>query len=307
MADMRQIVDPPSFTPIPFGLLTTVEFPNTPDVHWQNGITYQPVCGVAVTGLGELTYDECLAVTGSGGNPPPPQAFFNSVSVGPRGATSFVAMVEFDCSAVGNEQAQLTATKALSMAEPWQVERAFWTGVASGQSIVFPHLAANAQVLDSDGILLQDPATIVSGAGETFPLNIEQALGELEQAIANCYDGVGVIHVPELLLPTMDAWGVIKQVGPVMKTANGNKIAVGAGYDGSSPTGAPRGPNACWMYGTGNVFGYRSDIRVRAPQGAQSFDKATNTMKLIAERTYVLGWDCCHFAVQTNVGVPKGT
>jgi hypothetical protein len=219
-------------------------------------------------------------------------------------------MVEFDCAPVGNEQAQSIATKALNMAEPWQVERAFWSGIAGDQHIVYPHLAANEELFDpnDETILLQTAATIVTGSSEDDALNIEQALGELEQALADCYGGVGVIHVPELLLPTMDAWGVIKQVGPVMKTANGNKIAVGGGYPGTSPAGSSRNaPSTCWMYITGNVFGYRSDIRVRAPQGAEAFDKSSNTMKMIAERTYVLGWDCCHFAVQANVGVPKGT
>jgi hypothetical protein len=304
MTGQRQIVDAPSYSPTPFGLMTTVEWVTSSDPHWQNGITYSPMCGAG--SLGATTFDECIAVTGTG-DAPPPQAFANTVTHTPRGATSFVAMTEFDCAPIGNDQAQKIATDALAMAEPWQVERAFWTGVASGQSVVFPHLAANAQTLDATGILLQSAATTVTGVGETAPHNIDLALGLLEEALGNCYGGIGVIHVPELLLPTMDAWGVIKKVGAVMYTTNGNKIAVGGGYPGTSPAGVARGSSATWIYATGNVFGYRSQVRVRAPQGAQAFDRSTNTMKMIAERTYVLGWDCCHFAIQSNVGVPKGT
>lgn len=309
MAGMRQVVEPPSFTPSPFGLLTTVEFPTVEGVHWQNGITYAPLCSQSDGTLGDTTYDACLAVTGAG-SPPPAAALTGNVSRVIRGATSFVVYAEFDCATVGNEQAQAEAEKAMSMAETSQVENAFWTGLAGGQQVVYPHLAANAQVLDAGGVLLQTAAVNVTGAGAGGVvgdlLNIETALGLLEGALANCYGGIGVIHVPEMLVPTMDAWGIIRSVGPVMKTLNGNKVAVGAGYPGTAPDGATRGGNTTWMYATGNVIAFRSNVRVRA-QGAAALDRATNTIKMIAERTYVLGWDCCHFAVNTALGVPRGT
>jgi hypothetical protein len=312
VANFRQIVDPPSFTPLPYGLLSTVEYPTPQPDHWQQGITYEPLCGVNVSGVGGTTYDECIVVTGVGFAPPAPPDFTNNFTQSPRGALPFTTFAEFDCATVGLVNAQTLAERALSVAEPWQVERAFWTGFAGGQPVVYPHLAANAQVLDVTGILLQTAAVNVTGtssvgiAGDL--VNIETALGLLEAALANCYNGVGTIHVPQLLVPTMDAWGVIRTQGPVMKTLNGNKVAVGAGYPGTGPDGSARAGNTCWMYATGNVFGFRSDVRVRAPDSsAGSLDRATNTRKMIAERTYVLSWDCCLFAVQTALGVPRGT
>lgn len=312
MANFRQIVDPPSFTPLPFGLLSAMEMPTPQPDHWAQGITYESMCGINVSGVGSSTYDECLVVTGTGFAPPAPPDIAANVDQVLRGALPFTVYVEFDCATVGLQNAQGLAERALAMAEPWQVERAFWTGTAGGQPVVYPHLAANTQVLDSTGILLQTAAVNVSGFGSigvTGDLyNVETALGMLEGALANCYDGVGVIHVPQLLVPTLDAWGIIKQQGPVMKTLNGNKVAVGAGYPGTGPDGAVRPGNSVWMYATGNVFGYRSDVRVRAPgNSASSLDRATNTRRMIAERTYVIGWDCCHFAVQTALGVPRGT
>jgi hypothetical protein len=310
---MRQVIEPPTFTPTPFGLLTTVEWTPVTNDYWQNGVTYQPMCDTSGTSLGSTTYDECLAVTGAGGPPPPPASLSGTISTDPRGATVFTVFAEFDCASVGNAQAQTIAERALSMAEPWQVERAFWTGVAGDQKIVYPHLAANAEVLDSGGITLQTAAVNVGATGTGSPFvtgdlpNIETAIGLLEGALANCYGGVGVIHVPQMIVPTMDAWNIIRAQGPVMRTLNGNKVAVGEGYPGTSPTGAARTGNSCWIYATGNVFAIRSEIRVRAPQGAPSLDRSTNTMKMIAERTYVLGWDCCHFAVQAALGVPRGT
>lgn len=310
MAGMRQLVDPPSFTPTPYGLLTTIEYPEATDTKWQGGITYQPMCGQAVTGLGSSTYSDCIAITGAGGAPPPAAPLSGSVSVAPRGATAFTVYAEFDCATVGNTQAQATAERAMAMAEAWQVERAFWTGVAGSQPVVYPHLASGTTLSDVSGILLQTAAINVTGVGSIGVtgdlMNIEAALGLLEGALANCYGGIGVIHVPELLLPTMDAWGIVKAVGPVMKTLNGNKVAVGAGYPGTSPAGTVRDANSVWMYATGNVFGYRSAVRVRSPLES-SVDRSNNTIRMVAERTYVLGWDCCHFAVETALGVPRGT
>lgn len=310
MPGPRQIVDPPAFTPSPFGLLSVVEFPTPLSPHWENGITYQPNCATPLS-----TYDECIAITGVGGAPPPQSTFnVNSVSIAPRGATPFTVMVEFDCSAVGNEQARRIAETAMAGSESWQVERSFWSGLAgtgaSGlQNVVFPHLAANAQLLDSQGILLQTAAVSVSGIGnETASAqDVVQALGLLEQALADCYNGVGVIHVPELLLPTLDAWGLIQQNGPQLRTKNGNRVAVGAGYPGTSPAGASRTNGASWMYATGAIFCFRGDILIRPSNTAEAFDKQKNTIKMIAERRYVLGWDCCHFAVNTLLGVVTPT
>jgi hypothetical protein len=305
MPGPRQIVDPPKFTPTPFGLLSVVEFPPLDGSHWENGITYQPVCGDATS-----TYDECIAVTGAGGAPPIPQSTFNQSTIThvPRGSTPFTVMVEFDCAAVGNSQARQIAETAMAGNESWQVERSFWTGLAgtavSGpQPVVWPHLAANAVLLDQQGIMIQSAAVNVTGVStEVFPNDIVQALGELEGALADCYNGVGVIHVPQHLLPSLDAWGLVSQQGPQLRTKNGNRVAVGAGYPGTSPAGAVRTKDASWMYATGSVFCFRSGITIRA-NDTQSFDKQKNTIKMIAERRYVLGWDCCHFAVNAAMGV----
>lgn len=306
MAGLRQFVDPPAFTPTPYGLLTTVEFPPKDGVHWENGITYQPVCGNAAS-----TYDECIAVTGVGGAPPGASTFnVNTVSVAPRGATAFTVMVEFDCAAVGNAQARKTAETAMAGSETWQVERSFWTGFAgtgaSGlQSVVWPRLAANAAWSDPQGILMQTAAVNVTGVA-TDVLNMVEALGLLEGALADCYNGAGIIHVPQHALATLDAWGLVHPRGPVLYTQAGNKIAVGAGYPGTSPAGAARAQDKTWLYATGAIFALRGEILIRASD-TQSFDKQKNTIKMIAERRYVLGWDCCHFAVNAGLGAPKGT
>jgi hypothetical protein len=300
----RQTIDAPSFTTLPFGLLTVVEQPPAPD-HWQGGVTWAQKC-IFGGSLGNTTYDPCTAVTGTGSAPTPPTKA-KSLSSQARGATSFTVVVEFDCPPIGNDSGQATQSvqSALAAAEPWQVERAFWTGQAGGQNTVFPHLASAATANDPDGILLQTAATVVTGVSGDL-LNAATALGLIEDALADCYGGIGVIHVPTIALPTLDAYGLLQRNGPVLYTANGNKVAVGSGYAGTAPDGTARTGNSSWIYGTGNVFMLRGQPNVYADP-TQSFDRSTNTRKMIAERTVLLGWDCCHFAAQMSLGVPKGT
>src|SRR5262245_93568 len=164
----RQIVDSPAFTPTPYGLLSVCQTP-PPGDHWLGGVTYEVTVGnPAVT-----VYDECIAVTGTGVTPPamPTLPAPGNVQRFTRGATTFEAMCEFDCSSSDQAETVGIASAALSMFESWAVERAFWTGFAgltsNPQPIVHPHLASNANVIDANQtpvqVFLETAATIVSG------------------------------------------------------------------------------------------------------------------------------------------------
>lgn len=297
MVGPRLIVDPPVFTPQPFGLMSVVQTPTASDsAHWQNGITYQARC---LSPMGAATYDDCIAVTGIGGGPPKANPTANVLNYLNRGATPFTPYARFDCAPVGNPEALKVATTALAQSEAYQVERAFWTGVVDGQMVAFPHLAANAAMSDAQGYLLQTAATtIVTGAA----VDIATGLGLLEQQLANCYNGVGVIHVPMKALPTLDAWGLVKAVNGQLRTLNGNLVAAGAGYTGSSPAGVAPIPGESWFYATGAVFMYRGDVKTFPLEA--SINRNNNTLQMMAERTYVLGWDCCHAGILIDIGVP---
>lgn len=297
MAGPRLIVNPPAFTPSPYGLLSVVQQVTADGPHWQNGITWQSRC---LSPMGRRTYDECIVVTGGGDPPPEPGPKENVVSLELRGAQPFTVYAKFDCALVGMDEALKIATDALAQSEPWQVERGFWNGSDSeAHRVVFPHLAHNAVVLDDQGIELQSPASIVV----TGAVDVATGLGLLESSLANCYNGVGVIHVPTKLLPTLQAYNLVIAQNGKLKTLNGNLVAVGSGYPGTSPTNVAPAAGESWMYATGAVFMYRSDIRIPADR-VSSVNRATNTREMIAERTYVLGWDCCHYAVLVDLGVP---
>lgn len=304
MAGARPIVDPPAVTPLPFGLWEAVlPLDPVPD-HWQQGLTWVERCPV-----GDTTYDECISVTGTGEPPAPPLKADNVLQMF-RGATPFTVFAEFDCSPVGSlADIEEAATEALRRVEDERASEAFWTGTVGGQTVAFPHLAAETEVFDAQGIMLQDEAVVCTprtDIGTPTPVDIAEGLGLLEACLVSCYNGVGAIHIPPGLFPTMSAWNLAEKRDGGLWTPLGNRIIVGTGYPQptTAPSGNPSEPSQTWMYATGQVFGYRSP-NVFATRLPESFDRAENTVKMLAERTYVLAFDCCHFAALVNLGVPE--
>lgn len=297
MPGPRQLVPPPTFVDRNFGLLSVVQPRySEPDSHWRNGVTYQPMCG-----NGGSTYDDSC-VTGSAPSKIP------NVTTPIRGATPFVVVGEWSCSMVGYsiEEARAKAAAALTNGESWQVERTFATGsvaISGGAfavpNIAYPHLAAAANVFDTQSvqtIYLQTAAGLVTGS---TVVDIVEGIGYLEAAAANCNNGQPVIHIPLQLAEQCFRANIVRIDGTVVKTQHGSLVAFGAGYPGTDPSGNVT-PGALWIYLTGQVFAYRS--LAEEFDFKESFDRSENTALMIAERTYVLGWDCCHYAVPVSVG-----
>lgn len=300
MAGGRQIIDGPEFTPLPNFLWDVAQKPTPSSPHWQQGVTWIERCGGAGT-----AYDECIAVTGTGGTPAAQASLADNVDQLSRGATAFTVFAEFDCSPVGQDYVQDKAAEALSKMEAYQITRAFWTGTAgkagtTDQTTVWPHLAANTTLDDPLGIRLQTAASPLVTGGEDPAV----ALGQLESGLASCYGGQGVIHIPLLALPSFKANNLIKREteDEPWRTAAGNLVVPGSGYTGSSPAGAAPAAGTSWIYATGAVFGFRSDVYVR--QFPDTFDRAENTVRMMASRTYLFGYECCHLAALVNLGVP---
>lgn len=304
MAGARQIITGPEFTPLPNFLWDAAQHPDADGPHWQNGVTWQERCGGAGT-----VYDECIAVTGTDGSPAAQAAMTSNVTQTNRGATPFTVFAEFDCSPVGQGMTEADlqgkAEEALAKREAYQVTRAFWTGVAgksgtTDQTTVWPHLAEDTTLTDPQGIVLQTAATPLVTGGEDPAV----ALGQVEWSLAQCYGGQGVIHIPYLALPTFTSRMLILPDSPngPLRTLAGNLVVPGVGYTGSSPAGAAPAAGTAWIYATGAVFGFRSDVFV--PPFPQNFDRAENTVKYLASRTYLFGFECCHIGALVNLGVP---
>lgn len=291
---LRKFVAPPPRTPMPYGLLDAVDLRTDSDPHWQAGVEWQPLCGGSST-----TFDFCV----TGGAPP---RLADTGGRDTRGALPFTVYAEIDCAPVGPTWATEMddAVRLLEFTEQYQVERAFWTGQITGltgpENRVLPHLASSTTVTEPIGgtsnvITLQTAATIVSGSA----LGFTSGLGALEAALAACYDGEAILHIPVQAIPVAAANVVFYRDGNVLRTFNGNKIVAGAGYANTSPSGVPAAPGTAWIYATGAMFAYKGAVKTFTRE--QSLDRSTNTLKAIAQRTYVLGWDCCHFAVLVNI------
>jgi hypothetical protein len=296
VAGIRGIVDGPGFVALPNTLWDAAQHPGPSGPHWQQGVTWTDWCGGADT-----TYaDECDALTGTGGAVPAAAPLEPTADGGvDRGATAFTVYAAFDCSLIGLPDVD-QAAEALARSEAFQVSRAFWSGRAGGQAAVWPHLAASATLDDPQGIRLQTAADTVSATAA----DAATVIGRLDQALAEQYGGAGVVHVPVSAMATLKARRLVceDEADGLPRTPGGHLIVAAAGYSGTGPDGAAAPSGAAWLYATGALFGYRSDVAVRDFPG--TFDRATNTVRKQASRTYLFGWECAHLAALMTLGVP---
>jgi hypothetical protein len=266
-----------------------------PGPHWQLGITYKPLCPQP-----GVTFDVCIAESQQGEIPEENPDKEATVEHEVRGATPFTVYVRKDCAPVGfwgEEDDEIN--RSLTATEAWQVERTFFNGDTGVDGVVnFPHLASDTEVLDGEGNLLQSAATILSM--ESLP--IVEALGALEAHLGNCYHGVGTIHAPAALGAHLASENLLERRAQRYRTHNGNFVSLARGYTGEAPDNT-LSSDTVWMYATGATFFLRSEIRDITGSDALDLDK--NTLEALGERRYVVGWDCCHFAVPvaaTGVG-----
>jgi hypothetical protein len=301
VASTRLIVEPPGFTPRPYGLSSVVQWRDG-DRHWQAGVEWQTVCGDAGS-----TYDECViigatsgAVTGDPVPFPTPPAKTFTATMETFGATPFTVFAQVDCSAVGfYDDSTEYARQVFTEHESTVLEQIFATGIVAGvANVQYPHLQANAAVEIAEPgnrvVTLQQAVTVVTGG----TVCVEVALGLLEAELARCHPGQGIIHVSIDLIALLDNAYLLERVGDQLLTGAGNIVVPGAGYVGAAPDGTFTA-GVRWMYATPPVFGYRSDVRVMPPES--TLDRTDNTVMAIIERNYVLGYDCCLVAVPVSL------
>lgn len=283
LTQIRLEVASPVRTPLPYGLMSVVQQPTTADDHWQLGVEFEPItCSRA-----DITFESCPA---SGGLDKTPRDVMGLSSANP-----FTVYSMAQCATVGfAERAREMASAVLTSGEARAVEREFWTGELG----VTPHLAEDTAITGSDGEIEQSAAVVlVTGA-----VDVVEGIARLEEALSDCYGNEGVIHVPPSVLTHMCAESLATRDGPRMRTCNGHLIAAGAGYPGTAPNGTGPPTGVRWVYATGAVFMYRSVVNFVGSNMADVVNRSKNTVAQIAERTYVVGWDCCHFALPISIG-----
>lgn len=298
----RLLVSAPEYDTSPYSLLRMARDRTAeaggPSGKWQFGVGWRSNCGGA-----DVTYDECINSSpwASGA---PEYLCVNGVCkninaiLDDRGTTPFTVFSRMGCSTVDffDVEEQLIRD-AYAKAEDFQVERAFWTGNVHNQpNVVMPHLAEDTAFVETNPlgytVTLQTAATVVTGHSITPPC----AIGLLESNLAACLVGEGMIHVPSVALAVLEHENLVIRTGDgKLRSPAGHIYVIGGGYPGTGPDGANPDPNSTWIYATGPVFYYRSDIAIIS--GADSLIKSTNTASVIAERNYTIGFECCHLAV----------
>jgi hypothetical protein len=295
MQGVRLEVDPPTVTPLPYGLISVVNVVPDSDPHWRLGTWYRPeACDRALS-----TKQNC--VDSAAQDTPTKDASTDGITA--IGNDAFTLYSRIDCSPVGAwDEYQARTEEALDLGAGRTLERVFESGVIDtvGSDINYPHLASNAIVTDSvmTDVVIQTAATIpVTGAFSTV-----DAIGLLEGAMAQCYGGTPVIHVPRVALANIDRYGLIYRRGNMLVTIGDSRVAAGAGYRGLAPDGTDPAYPFVWFYATGAI-----NMRVSSTKFTSSREEGLrrdiNSMVLIAERTYSLGWDCCHFAVLVDLSL----
>jgi hypothetical protein len=283
------ITSPDLFTAGRYGLSSAVNWATPSDVHWQTGVSYEADCTAAA-----ITVMECLtddAVTG-GTVPDKSDTWEHLV----RGARAFTLYDRVSCSPVGDwwETGQERAIRALTNSTPTALERAFWSGasvdIGGAPWTIYPNLTTDGPTYDASGRILLQPNMLVISGGTGD--DIVGALGALEAAFAECYDGEGVVHAPFSLGPRLAAEHLITVDGKNLRTPNGNILVLGRGYDpdiGLNGAAPPTGSS--WMFMTSPIFGFQGPVKTF--NRVEQFDRSTNTLTVFAERTHLLAWHCC--------------
>lgn len=121
-------------------------------------------------------------------------------------------------------------------------------------------------------------------------------LGYVEQVLAEKYGGQGVIHMSRLAA-TMLTHDLHVEGGRLF-TVMGTPVVAGGGYDAIGDDV----PNTGLIFGSGPLVLYRGDVDTNQ----SAVDKSNNQVSIVAQRDYVLGWDCLVVAAEVTLTNVEG-
>lgn len=257
MPGSRQAIQAPPATPPVYSLLYVVEIVND-QTRWQQGVEWAPE---QVSGGGAIPVD-C-----HGGSPDGKPTKHNPVV---NTADPFAVYAEDHCSTFGFEARDYEgrARRQLAAVQSAKIAREFQLGeIRTAEGL------GNVALIDG----------IEVGPGGQ---DVEDAIGELEAALAERFDGARcMIHVTTQTFVEMMRKNLIFLSGQKWLTAPGNIVVADAGY--VSEVGADAG---VFAYGTSMVQVRLSPVDVipgsfdEALARAQMTDRAHNSIVIYAER-----------------------
>ena len=169
-------------------------------------------------------------------------------------------------------------------------------GVEQG---VLENVFSTSALGQGPGLVTADGITTVTGAGDT----LTDVLGELERARycgftgnVTRYGPPGYLHVAIPVFNRLKELHLIEFDGTRWRTAIGTVVSTGC-YANNDPAGAAPADGVFWLYLTGQTVVWRtpdSEIQVAPVEG--SLNRTTNQMLMLAEREYVVTYECGGFA-----------
>lgn len=274
----------PKLTPNLYGLFTVAEPITLEDGHWEGGITWsEELC----SDIHSTTQFCPIPVTGV--SPKITDSDFQSCCADP-----FIVYASYDCPPIGNTVAEAfkIAQERLYTREEREVERVFWTGLTEDGKEINPSLAFGNSECGNP------PVNLTSASG---PVGVIASIAVLESALGDCAPGTGVIHANFGLASFLAANHLIYQRDDAWFTITGQRLALGAGYPGSGPGGIAAAPGTTWVFGSGPLVIYRSEVFLTPERFKDAMDVKINSVQVFSERVYALGFSCCLFAIQVDL------
>lgn len=203
------------------------------------------------------------------------------------GADPFWVLNRKRCGTVGRTaaQAQAAARAQLETDEQRVAELVLWNG---GGLTLTPTLTGAA-------------ATVVTPGGP----GAGAAIAAMESAFYAVHGYHGTIHVNMAAYAAVDYAGIIDSGnGGQLVTTLGSVWSFGSGYDITGPAEVAPAAGFVWAFMTPQVTVWRSDVM--QVDARQTLDRTLNQWDTVAERVYVIGYDCQDdvFAVQVPVAAP---
>ena len=261
MAFSGVTVSPPSRSRLSYGLFSVAELVDVTDPHELLGAQWTPLpCHRP-----ELWPGEC-----SNEGEEREKTYAEQPDI--VHALPFAVYGSFHCTLPGYRvsDAQERAREHLLSGEQKAAEYAVWTG-SQGNT---PYLASPDAV---------DLGT-VDCSSALFSLITEFTDTEVA--------GTPVVHMPRSMIPWI-TFHLYRDSGKLL-TTQGNPVVAGAGYTEANvgPGGDPAPEGSWWVYVTGPVKIRRGPVDMVPTTGAQGFNTRTNNITALAERSFVIGWDC---------------
>jgi hypothetical protein len=123
---------------------------------------------------------------------------------------------------------------------------------------------------------------VAAAAADTAALGAQDsllaALAEVEQYLAENYNGTGAIHLTPRAAILLGDDGLVRPSG-TLTTRTGTPVVIGSGYDGS---------DGLMVLGTGAPVLFRAGT----PQQVEANDTTYNSGTVLIQRSWLIGWDC---------------